>query len=79
MSQMNKECEMCGAESTNVCYKCLLYTCDSCFKIIHNKPPKNQQIKEKIDLYIPIDTKCPLHPTSPNNLFCIDDRGKIIF
>ena len=64
----NKECEVCGIEATNVCSQCLVYTCDSCF---HKK--------DKIDYFVPIDTKCPNHPNSPNNLFCIDEKGMLFY
>ena len=41
-----KECEMCGSPPTSVCLKCLMYLCDSCFKIIHNQK-KIQTIRKK--------------------------------
>ena len=54
------------------------YFCDICYKLIHEKKEINQHKKEKIDYLIPIDTKCPNHPIIPNNLFCVDKKGKII-
>ena len=75
----NKECEVCGKEATNVCYQCLMYTCDSCFKLVHNRKSKINHKKDKIDYFVPIDTKCPNHPNSPNNLFCIDEKGMFFY
>ena len=68
-------CEFCGAEAKNLCFECLEYFCDSCFKIIHEKKLKINHKKETIDLYVPIDLKCPEHPKVPINLFCIDEKG----
>ena len=33
--------------------------------------------KQKIDYFVPLDTKCREHHKYPNDLFCIDDNGKI--
>ena len=73
-----KQCEICKVEATNLCLKCLSYFCDSCFKYIHDKQANNQHKKEKIDYFVPIDTKCPEHPNIPLTLFCADEKGKII-
>ena len=75
LTNENKECEVCGIEATNICYKCLMYTCDSCFKLVHNRKSKSNHKKDKIDYLVPIDTKCPNHPDVPLNLFCIDEKG----
>ena len=70
-----KECEICGANATCLCYRCKEYFCDSCFKMNHDKLKSNHK-KEKIDIYIPIELKCQEHPDVPLNLFCIDEKGK---
>ena len=75
-TKLIKICEFCGTNSTCLCFECLEYFCDSCFKIIHDKQLKSQHKKEKIDPYVPIDLKCPDHPSIPNNLFCIEEKGK---
>ena len=73
-----KKCEICEIEATSICLKCMSYYCDDCFKYVHEKETKAQHKKEKIDYFIPIDTKCPEHPTVPINLFCLDEKGKNI-
>ena len=35
--------------------------------------------KEKIDYFVPIDTRCPEHEGNRINLFCIDEKGKNIY
>ena len=74
-----KLCEICQAEATNLCLKCISYFCDSCFKFIHDKKVNNQHKKESIDYFVPIDTKCPEHPKIPLTLFCADEQGKKLF
>ena len=75
----DKECEMCGSPPTSICFKCSMYLCDSCFKVIHNQKKKADHKKEKIDPEVPIDTKCPEHPNNIINLFCVDEKGINIF
>ena len=70
-----KCCEMYRDTATCICYQCFMYFCDSCYKIIHDKKQNNQHKKEKIDYFVPIDTKCPLHPKDRINLFCLDEKG----
>ena len=31
--------------------------------------------KQSIDVFVPIDIKCPEHPSVPLNLFCTDEKG----
>ena len=71
-----KKCEICELYATSLCFKCLSYFCDSCFKFVHDKKNNSQHKKESIDPFVPIDLKCPDHSKSPVNLFCIDDKGK---
>ena len=74
-----KLCEICDNEATSLCLKCVSYFCDKCFKYVHeNNKTKNNHKKEKIDYFVPIDTKCPDHPQVPINLFCIDEKGNNI-
>ena len=75
-AKLIKYCESCGADATNLCFQCLEYFCESCFKQFHEKKLKSNHKKESIDLYVPIDLKCPEHPKVPINLFCIDEKGK---
>ena len=37
-----------------------------------------QHKKEKIDYFVPIDTRCPEHDGNNINLFCIDEKGNNI-
>ena len=76
--QLNmKLCEYCGSNSTCLCFECLEYFCDTCFKYIHEKRLKSQHKKENIDPYIPFDLKCPTHTKIANNLFCTDEKGNL--
>ena len=74
-----KECNICGAYATCLCFKCMQYFCDSCFKLIHEKPKNSQHKKELIDPYVPIDLRCKEHPLIPINLFCLEEKGKYFF
>ena len=67
-------CEYCEANSSCLCFECLEYYCDDCFKMIHSKQKKSKHKKELIDPYIPIDLKCPEHQKVPNNLLCLDEK-----
>jgi len=70
-----KECDICGANATNLCYQCILYFCDSCYKLIHDKKKNANHKKESLDPYIPIELKCQEHPKNPISLFCLDEKG----
>ena len=72
-----KSCELCGLKATCICFKCVMYFCDSCFKIIHNMKISNQHKKENLDLFVPMDIKCHKHPKDRINLFCLDENGNI--
>ncbi len=75
-----KLCEMCKVrEAINLCFDCNSYFCELCYKFVHDLKQNSNHKKEKIDLFIPIDTKCPEHEGSPMNLFCIDDKGNIYY
>ena len=74
-----KQCEICKNDATSLCLNCLSYFCDSCFKFIHDKKVNSEHKKEKIDYFVPIDTKCPDHPQIPLTLFCTDEQGKPIY
>ena len=72
-----KICEICKDEEAAIlCYDCHSYFCDSCFKCVHDRKKNKNHKKEKIDLFIPIDIKCPDHERVPINLFCVDEKGK---
>ena len=70
-----KHCELCGIDATNLCFECLEYFCESCFNYLHEKKLKSNHTKENIELYVPIDLKCPEHPKIPINLFCLNEKG----
>ena len=76
MNKNIKTCEICGKDATSLCFKCISYFCDECYKYIHDKKINNQHIKEKVDYFVPIDTKCPDHPKDRLNLFCVDEKVK---
>ena len=71
-----KICDVCKNDPTSLCYKCMNYYCDSCFKITHNKEEYKTHKKEKMDHFVPIDVRCPEHKLCPMNLFCLDEKGK---
>ena len=74
-----RACEICGSYATSLCFKCISYFCDSCYKFVHEKEQNSKHIKENIDPYVPIYTKCPDHPKIIMNLFCNDEKGKFIY
>lgn len=73
-----KNCELCNEKATNICFDCFFYLCDSCFNFLHEKKANSGHKKENIDYSIPIDIKCQTHPKVPMNLFCAEEKGKII-
>ena len=73
---MDKKCELCEENATNLCYKCMSYFCEPCFKLIHEKKNKKSHQKELIDPFVQINMKCPDHPLNPLTLFCINEKGK---
>ena len=77
MNQKNfKQCEICkDAEAKSLCYQCFSYYCDKCFKYVHEIGKNKEHNKEKIDLFVPIDTRCPEHKGDNISLFCIDEKG----
>ena len=68
------KCEICEENAENLCLLCNSYLCEGCFKFIHQKNKNNQHKKEKIDPYVPIITKCSIHPNNPVNLFCTNEK-----
>ena len=74
----NKHCEICKELATSLCLQCMNYFCDSCYKFVHDKKVNINHKKEKIDFFVPIDIKCPEHPSNLLNLFCVDEKGKKI-
>ena len=73
-----KQCEICNEEAGALCLDCHFYFCETCYKCVHDIKKNSTHKKEKIDLFIPIDTKCPEHEGNSMNLFCIDDKGNYI-
>lgn len=81
MEEKNKNikvCEICKNDANTICFQCISYFCEPCFKMIHDKKNNEQHKKEKIDFFVPIETKCPNHPKDRLNLFCLDEKGKNI-
>ena len=78
ISQKNfKQCDICKErEATCLCHQCFSYYCDNCFKPAHEGSKNKDHKKEKIDDFIPIDTRCPDHKGNNINLFCLDEKGK---
>ena len=75
-----RQCEMCkDEEATTFCFDCYNYFCKACFKYMHDRKKNSNHKKEKIDLFVPIDTICALHERSPLNLFCLDEKGNIYY
>ena len=70
-----KKCDFCKGEANCLCFKCMLYFCNSCFQIAHKSEETKTHNKEKIDYFCPIDTKCPIHKIHPMVLFCLDENG----
>lgn len=80
MEKIQKEkklCEICREEANNLCFKCVMYLCESCFKFIHDKNANKNHKKEKIDYFVPFPLKCSDHPKDRINLFCVNEKGKI--
>ena len=62
-------------EAKALCLECLSYFCEICYKFVHDKKKNSNHKKEKIDLFIPIDTKCPEHEGILMYLFCLEEKG----
>ena len=74
-NELIKKCEICTSYANSLCYECLNYYCNSCYKFIHDKENNSKHKKEKIDPFVPVEIKCPLHSKSPLNLFCTEEKG----
>ena len=72
----SKKCDICEKEANSLCYECMMYFCDNCYKYSHEKKISNNHKKEKLDLFFPLELKCQEHPKNIINLFCIDEKGK---
>ena len=71
----SKVCEYCEIDATCLCFKCMCYFCDSCFKIAHGNDENKNHKKENIDFNVPFDLKCPEHTLHAMDLFCVDEKG----
>ena len=69
-----KNCNYCSSKAECICFECLNYFCDACFKIIHDLKKVNHK-KEKIDPFIPLDIKCENHPRGILDFFYVDEKG----
>ncbi len=73
-----KLCDICKSQAIYLCMECIInYYCESCYKYIHDIGDNKNHKREKIDYFVPIDTRCPEHPKVPLDLFCIDEKGNI--
>ena len=70
-----KKCEICLLDANCLCFQCMSYFCDSCFKSAHNNESRKAHKKEKIDYFVPLDLKCTEHNLVPMNLFCLDEKS----
>ena len=61
------KCGICGEIAESLCLTCNNYYCESCFNFVHSKSKNKGHKKEKIDFYVPIITKCSIHPDTPLN------------
>ena len=68
------KCGICGEIAESLCLTCNNYYCESCFNFVHSKSKNKDHKKKKIDFYVPIITKCSIHPDTPLNLFCINEK-----
>ena len=73
---IERKCELCKENATNICFECSFYLCNSCFKFLHEKKANSEHKKETIDPYVSIDINCPLHPKNQMNLFCVEEKSK---
>ena len=71
-----KECDFCGKYATSLCYDCLLYFCQNCYKFIHDMEKNNTHKKENIDPFVSIELKCSQHSKFPITLFCLTEKSK---
>ena len=74
-----KKCEIYESYAATLCFECISYFCDPCYKFVHDKKNNSKHKKESIDPFVPIDTKCPKHSKIPVNLFCVDENGKNLY
>ena len=79
MEKNFKKCDICENDASSLCFECMMYFCDACFKLIHDKKKSNNHKKEKLDYFVPINLKCHYHPKNIINLFFIDEKGKNYF
>ena len=69
-----KKCGICEADAICLCFECLDYFCESCYKFIHEKKKKSHK-KERIDPYVPPEIKCSEHKRGILDMFCVDEKG----
>ncbi len=71
----SKTCNICNSEPTCLCFICLSYFCESCFKFIHEKEKNSTHKKEAIDPYITYNFKCKIHQLNQLTLYCVEEKG----
>ena len=65
------KCGLCGEIAKKLCLDCNNYFCESCFKFIHEKKNNVGHKNEEIDLFIPFEARCSIHPDIPMNYFVL--------
>ena len=70
------KCDVCEQDASSLCFECMMYFCDTCYKNYHEKKISKNHKKEKLDYFMPVELKCHAHPKNPLNLFCTDEKGK---
>ena len=71
-----KLCDICKSQATYICLECICnYYCESCYKLIHDLKINSSHKKEKLDLFIPLETRCSIHNNNSLDLFCVDEKG----
>lgn len=73
--KQTKECFICGVDAVALCFECKNYFCEKCFKYVHDMEKNSNHKKELIDLFVPIEVRCPEHPEHQVDLFCADEKG----
>ena len=75
---MIKKCYTFREDPTSICFQCMFYFCDYCFKNRHSKEDTKNNKKEKIDYYLTFEVRCHKHELIPMNLFCVNEKGKLL-
>ncbi len=75
MEKNFKKCDICENDASSLCFDCIMYLCESCFKFIHEKEKNSTHKKEAIDPYITYNFKCKIHQLNQLTLYCVEEKG----